>query len=546
MLRQQLLDIAAGIYEGYEDNQTGKSVKIEYGLEDVCLRKLGIRLEKGTYQLRYGELRGVPIEQWDPGAREYVLNDTRMTRALCLKQDLDAEFLEDEFRQARAAFWIQLMRTWGLRTDARGVAHLERVTKVSEDAIKGDLIAAGLLRPDRRLKSGPRKGQIEQGSRDVSAAQARMIQVCQDAGKPIRWTDGGKSGNVQPSLDKIACDESGDPILKKYAELTSLRNVLSKDVPALYGGIHQPIHSRFTVLRETGRTSSKKPNVQNSRRLPGIRECFVPSQPGWVYVCADFSTLELFCLAEVCHVLLGYSTLGDALTAGEDPHMRMAEQILGQPYEWLILPDSKELGWVNDARQTGKVANFGFPGGLGPEALVEFAWAIYKVRLTIEQAVELKRQWLLRWPEMTDYFRYVGRETRKDWAQIRHVYSNRYRGGVAYTEACNSRFQGLGADIAKDAGWAIMVACYLDTESPLFGFRICNFVHDEFILEGPEHRAHEAALELSRIMTTVANRWLPHVPGIKAKPIVCRRYSDDAKQVWKDGRLVPWDTSLWQ
>jgi DNA polymerase-1 len=230
----------------------------------------------------------------------------------------------------------------------------------------------------------------------------------------------------------------------------------------------------------------------------------------------------------------------------------IASQIMGAPYEVLKrIHESHEpegnLTWedVDNARQTGKVANFGFPGGLGPAALVHFALNNYGVRITEDKARELKRAWLATWPEMRDYFKFIDWHTSQPIPRIRQLFSNRVRGfnnsPRAYTEACNTMFQGLAADMAKHAGWLITQACF-DPNSPLYGCRIVNFIHDEFILEAPEFRAHEAALELSRLMIEAARYWLPNV-RIAAKPQIMRRWSKKAKPVWKDGRLIPWDVA---
>jgi DNA polymerase-1 len=82
-------------------------------------------------------------------------------------------------------------------------------------------------------------------------------------------------------------------------------------------GVEFPIHTRFDIV-ETGRTSSSGPNVQNIRRLPGIRECFVP-RDGWWFMQADYPGLELKTLAQVCIWLLGQSRLAEVLNARTRP-----------------------------------------------------------------------------------------------------------------------------------------------------------------------------------------------------------------------------------
>lgn len=538
-IRAKLIDIARG-WRKFHPDKRGKLQKSTYNLEDLSLRDLNRQLDKDTWRLRYGELKHVPIHAWPEGAKIYPLEDTRAGFDLWQFQEQFGAFLRDQFRQTRSAFWIRLMSNWGIHTDPQGVWELAQRTQRDFDKIAEELKAAGLLRPDRQVK---RRAtgllETEKGSRNVKAAGERLIAAYARQGKDYpRAPKGG------PKLDEQACLDSGDPILALYAKATSLGNVLSKDVPELEKGVQVPIHSYFDPLKETGRTSSAGPNIQNVKRVPGIRECFVP-RPGTVFIASDYGGLELCTLAQVCKTVLGYSTLADALNAGWDPHLMIASKILGADYQVLKeIRSGTSHPWftsddVDNARQTGKVANFGFPGGLGAATLVAYALMSYGVRMTEDQARDLKRIWLETWPEMRLYFNWINAQTSAPQPLICQLYSERYRGGPSYTAACNSYFQGLGSDIAKDAGWHIIKACYVLRESPLWGCRPVNFVHDEFILEAPERRAHEAAIELARIMMARARVWLPDV-SIKCEPLIMSRWSKKAKPVWQDGRLVPW------
>ncbi len=162
------------------------------------------------------------------------------------------------------------------------------------------------------------------GSRNTIAAGNRMRQWCGEHGFDMRETPSGK-----PELSADACAEIGDPILELYAEYSQLTKVASNDLVFLERGTREPIHCRYNVLLETGRTSSSSPNLQNLRRLPGIREAFVPP-PGHSFVIADFGGLELATLAEACIALVGYSRLAEALNAGREPHLEVAARLLNR------------------------------------------------------------------------------------------------------------------------------------------------------------------------------------------------------------------------
>ena len=526
MLREMLQHIAIGCFRGYR-KVGGRTIKLAYYLDHCVARRFGVTLEKDKWRLTYGQLRDVPLAHWPEGAKEYALKDAEYHWLLWKDQEEDRELLADQYRQARAAFWVALMSAWGLRTDPQRVDQYEKELQAEYDEVEAKLQTAGLVRSD--------------GTRDVASAKAYVISVCEQKGQEVPQTD---KGNVK--LDKDTLTELGDPLLESYVSISGLKKKLGTDIPLLRRGTDIPFQPYFRSLIATGRTSCGDKddvgNVQNLPRKKGVRECFIP-RPGMVYLAADFDGFELRTGAQVCLNLVGKSELAKALNAGLDPHLQIAASILGLDYATAEEMKAAKEKVIDNARQTGKVANFGFPGGLGFARLVYFARATYGVILTEDEARSLKQEWLRAYPEWGDYFGYVGRLVESPSNRIEHCYTGRYRGDVSYTEACNSFFQGLAADAAKAAGFLISKACYTEPHSPLYGCRIVNFIHDEYILEGPEETAPEAAEELARLMVEGASPFLPDVPP-SAEPYLMRRWSKAAHPIRDgQGRLVPWDES---
>jgi DNA polymerase-1 len=186
-----------------------------------------------------------------------------------------------------------------------------------------------------------------------------------------------------------------------------------------------------------------------------------------------------------------------------------------------------------------KAANFGYPGGLGARTFIDYAKASYKVTLSEQEAMRLRDSWFREWPEMRPYFERIA-EITSDYGprSITQHKSGRVRGGVSFTSAANSFFQGLAADAAKEAMWLITKACWLDRESPLFGSRMVAFIHDEFVLESPIDRASAAGDELARLMVLGAQKWIPDVPII-AEPKLMRNLDKGAETLRNEkGELV--------
>jgi len=595
-LRQQLLDIAAGCFRGklcrfskevtkadgsVETVEGARWIQYNYGLDDLARRGLGRQLEKDEWRLRYGEFKSVPLTQWPDGARKYPLEDAKATLEIFQLQEEHAEFMEDQFRQARAAWALHLTQTWGLKTHGPSVEKLERETLTALGAIEDGLKECGFVR--------------ENGVRDTRKTQAHMVAVCKAAGKPVRLTETGekkfkeitetgqivvKKGGKEVivpvsaegvyeyiasaggiSLDNDACAASEDDLLEDYAERTSLEAMKNKDIPFLKAGIEYPVHTSYGMAA-SGRSTSSKPNVQNPKRsgdvyrncvlkysLPDVRECWMPRE-GMVFAQADFEQLELCTLGQTCITLFGHSTLGDAINAGIDPHTDFACSILGIPYEVGIKrKKDKSDKEFDNARQTAKVANFGYPGGLGANTLCLFARKSYNVSLTPEKAKALKEQWIAHWPEMQEFFAYVGGLIDKDTGDgvLQQLFSNRWRGGCHYTAACNSFFQGLGADAAKRALYLVCRACYAEPESVLYGSRPVLFVHDELVAEvlNDEH-AHDKAVEMARVMIAGANEFLPDVPA-KTEPILATRWSKKMQPIFDaNKRLRVWSPEIMQ
>lgn len=521
MIRQQLADISSGEFRGYLDRNSGVWRKRDYSLASLAMRHFKITLEKDEWRLRYGEFRDVPIEQWPEGAREYPRKDAETTRDVFLRQEAlyGPEILADQYRQSYAAFCLHLCSAWGIHTSEEGVKQLSEATEAARSLLLEELVRAGLLRAN--------------GSRDTKKAKAHMIKVMGGEDNCRKTASGGIC------LDEDACEASEDPLMQNYAKFSTLNKVMTTDVELLRAGIKTPVQTRYGVT-ETGRTTSSKPNIQNLRRMPGVREAFIPRK-GYVFAQADYHAFELFALGQTCLDLFGHSALAEAVNNGLDAHTQVAATILHATYDEVAKRVKEKEHDADMARQTGKVANFGFPGGLGPTRLVDYAWKGYGVKITEPEARDLKNNWVLTWPEMSEFFEHVS-SLKNEYGGY-NVFlprSKRWRGNTTFCAAANTFFQGQAADAAKCAICLVTEACYIDRSSPLFDSRLVAFVHDELILESPRAVAAEAAEELSRLMVLGAKIMLPDM-NIRAEPCLMAYWSKNAKTLHDDkGRLMIW------
>jgi DNA polymerase I-like protein with 3'-5' exonuclease and polymerase domains len=365
-----------------------------------------------------------------------------------------------------------------------------------------------------------------------------MVAACEAEGLAIPKT---KTGKV--SLAAGVCERFEDfTTIGRYSRYLTVRKTLSNDIELLRKGVEYPVQPRYD-LADSGRTTCSKPNIQALNRGAGIRECFIPRE-GSVFIAADFSALELHTRAVWCLEVLGYSKLAETLNAGIDAHLQMAARMLNVPYA--EAKTRKAEPFIKEARQRAKAINFGRPGGLGDAKFVQYAKASYGVTLSQEEAAQSKKDWLEDQPEVIDFFRLASEATSNPsgLAQETSLFTERTVGATRYSALCNRRFQGLGADAALQALWLVTRACYIDKASPLYGWHVVAFVHDEIICEGPEASAHEALGELEALMQRGANTYLSRVPA-KTEGVCMRRWSKNAKLL-RDatGRVIPWDVEV--
>lgn len=523
MVLEKLIHIA----HGWEGKDPRSDMRIGTSLADLARVYLGESMEgkeeADSWRFRYRELDGVPLDRWDKGALKYALNDALITWDVFAAQKQwqisNDKVCPDVHQRTRGHWALHLMGAWGLRTDPEKVDELSKSIKSRVASARAILRNSGLIKDD--------------GRKDLKEIRSRVEAAYKLRGNEVPITAKGSTSTAREVLEA-----SGDPDLGLLASISNDEKLLTTYLPVLEQGKTLPVNASYNPVVNTGRTSCRKPNVQNQPRLGGVRECWVP-RSGNVYVQADYSIAELCALAQCCIFMGLDSKMSEALNEGRDLHLDFASKVLGISYEEALASKGDKV--VKNARQMAKIANFGIPGGLSSKTLVVFAKASYGVELTESEAKKLRNDWLRAYPEMQAYFRYVRDQLEvAERFELRQWRSSRIRGNVGYTDGCNSPFQGLAADFGIDMCFHVARACYIDSDSPLYGSRPVAFVHDEIILESPEDKGHECALELQKIMERRARAWCPDIP-IEAEPCIMTRWFKDAETKYdSNGRIIAW------
>lgn len=536
MLAEQLIDLARGTL-AINSNQKGY-----YSLGKTAAR---YGYEKNSYdpwRLRYSELDGVPFHDWPAEAIEYATHDVEVTYDVWQQQiEKHPEWLGDIENQSRSAWCLHLMSCWGVHTDPDRVEVLRGQVTDLINSVRIDLLGAGLIN--------------ESGKRSTRKAQKLLWDEAIRLGISPKWTKGGLEKEPKDrelkdlALDEDACNQVGLDILQKYS-LYSTQGSLMSRIDDLTEGYHYPLQSSFDTLKETGRTSSRKPGpplkgtqMQNFPRKLGARECLVP-RDGMCFLGADLAMTELHTLAQSCLDLFGESKLADSLNDGKDVHLEFAGWILGIDYDEAVSRKKSGDPDIVELRSTeAKWCNFGFPGGMGAARFVAMTRAQHGVNMPLERAQYLKKLWLNAW-EMQRFFNHVndllgGRE----YVSMPAMRADRIRGRVGYCDGCNGFFQVLAADGMKKALWYVSEACYNKPENALYGWRPWNLVHDELLLEGPIETVHAAGLELKRLMEYGFNQYVPDCPTT-ADPVAMPYWTKEAKPTYDNrGELIVWQKS---
>lgn len=208
-----------------------------------------------------------------------------------------------------------------------------------------------------------------------------------------------EKGSVQISLETWRFMLPENPFVQRWGHLVDA----SKTYQFVNKIDRQYITSRYNALMRTGRTSCTDENIQQMPREAWFRELFV-ARPGCKFVVADYATIELRTLAQICRARYGKSVLGDVIEQGIDPHAFTAASITEVKYDDFLKIKKDDPKRFKQLRQGAKAVNFGVPGGLGPRRLVDYAATQYGVTLTLAEATEFRQRLITDiYPEIGTY-----------------------------------------------------------------------------------------------------------------------------------------------
>ncbi len=269
------------------------------------------------------------------------------------------------------------------------------------------------------------------------------------------------------------------PIIEKilaYRELAKLKSTYLDALPKLVNPRTGRIHTYFNqVGTSTGRLTSEKPNLQNIPVKGAwgmmIRAAFVPGEPGWELLVADYSQIELRILAS----LSGDKDMLRAFAQDVDIHAATAAEVLS------VKPDVVTA----DQRRMAKEINFGLMYGMSAYGLSE------RLGIDPKEAEEYIDRYFARYPTIKSFINGIIETAARDGYVETILGRRRFLRELASSDfntrkqgerfAVNAVIQGSAADIIKVA----MVK--IDHHIRETGLRSRMFlqVHDELLFEVP-------------------------------------------------------------
>lgn len=342
--------------------------------------------------------------------------------------------------------------------------------------------------------------------------------------KPLKYTDGGKSGIKSPSVDdatmQYLIDKYGDQVAEHLRERGDLKKVKGTYVEGMLNRLHtgDRIHTNFNQhIAVTGRLSSSDPNLQNIKRPDedkeadrfNLRRAFV-APPGHKLVVADYEQLEMRLLA----VMSREQDMIDIFLRGWDIHMGNASLIYDIPYDDIKkakkMPDdewpklsSQEADYFRhclQCRQSAKTVGFGLNYGMQKWTLAK------RLKCTPDEAQEKIDAYMRRYPAVSMYFENAKQQTLDTGFAYTMMGRRRYLPDItapidwirhgAERRASNVPIQGTAADIVKLA----MIRCANADLVKDFYCQMQLQVHDELMFQVPDEYAEPASKRIRECM----------------------------------------------
>lgn len=489
----------------------------ELGLKTITKRNLGVTYDEegvGKCVENFG-FDIVAYYSYCDSVYTYVLDEK--LEPLLIEEGLEAVY---DLEMGVLGALIK-MKLHGANMDVPKIHELEKILKA--EVIEKEAAVYKAAGKRFNINSNPQKQSLLYGPKPDGQGL-----------KPWKLTDGGKKKEKlgqKPTIKDYSTDDdvlASYPLntvassLREYSDVNKLLTTYVygwlgdgelKESKIYNGHIHADFLQHGTV---TGRFSCRSPNLQNIPRPYTehgklLRDIFIPEENSLLVV-ADYAQIELVVLAHY----LEQGKLFEGFLAGIDPHTMTAAMVLDK--------DPADVTKV-ERQDLGKTLGFAVVFGAGLNKVASMA------KISVAEAKQVLKKHERMFPEIHDFKKEVIRITksRKPEPYLTTLMGRKRRVNYLFSsneglrmgaerQAFNSLIQGGAADLIKYS--MLRVDKMLPPE-----IQLVMTVHDELVLNSPEHLAQEAADILKEAMTGSGIQELVKVP-LNVDVHIVQRWAD--------------------
>jgi DNA polymerase-1 len=343
---------------------------------------------------------------------------------------------------------------------------------------------------------------------NINSSQQLARVLFDELGLPKgRKTKTGYSTDIKV-LEKLSHKHELPALIVRFRNLAKLKSTYVDKLQTHISPVTGRVHSSFNQWgTATGRLSSSNPNLQNipirSEEGRRIRSAFIAA-PGNLLLSADYSQIDL-------RVLAHYSrdaALLDAFRKEQDIHSRTAAEIFQVALPLL----------TGEMRRVAKSINFGIVYGMSAFGLSE------QLGISRKDAQTFIDRYFVHYPGIQQFMDSMMEQARTDGyvatllGRRRRLpdinASNRNRRQFAERMAINTPIQGTASDIIKLA----MLKVHEELRGQQTQARLLLQIHDELVLEVPEHELESVAAMVRETMESVMALDVPLKVNTEAGP----------------------------
>ena len=321
--------------------------------------------------------------------------------------------------------------------------------------------------------------------------------------KQVTATSGAPS--VGKDVRKLLFEEVTGPafdFITAYHEYEALDTIRTRYLKSLASdfGTDKRMHPSLSLCNtDTGRSSSKEPNLQNLPKRGGkdaadVRRLFIPP-PGYEMLKADESQSELRWAA----ILANDPVMKRVFIEDGDIHVTTGERLAGKPWNTLTDAEKKKF------RQNAKPVNFGLLYMMSAKGFQLYAKLEYQLDITIEQAEDMIRIYFETYAKLPEYHEKTIAFGEK-YGYVETPFGRRRRlPGLRSSDssirsdnqrkAVNVPIQGASSDLVILAGNE-----FLKLGLPKKEIQMCMFIHDELVFMVKEGYGEKYAPIVKRVM----------------------------------------------